>query len=105
VHVSALDLVRVGGGGGKAWYQWLSQTQFLCQAFARVLPCVLICGLEEVAHKVAGGTCVGGGAEGEEQKGHIQRCGGKSAIEATEDNWAMSAYAYPSTSSLVCRRG
>jgi hypothetical protein len=52
-------------------YQWLGETQFLCESLACVLPCALVGGLEEVAYEVAGGTRVGGGAEGEEHKGHV----------------------------------
>ena len=53
-------------------YQWLGETQFLCQPLACVLPCALVGGFEEVAYEVAGGTRVGGGAEGEQHKGHVQ---------------------------------
>jgi hypothetical protein len=55
-------------------YQWLSQAQFLCQTPACVLPRALVGSLEEVAHEVAGGAGVRGGAEGEEHERHVQRC-------------------------------
>lgn len=62
------------GETGMLAYQWLGEPQFLCQPLACVLPCALVGGFEEVAYEVAGGTRVGGGAEGEEHEGHVQGC-------------------------------
>jgi hypothetical protein len=54
-------------------YQRLCEAQFLLQPVACEKPRAFVRRFEEVAHKVAGGALVGCRAEGEEQKGHIQR--------------------------------